>query len=224
MFKQGGTAEDYYQQMDELIGKLGPKCAAVGECGLDYDRLDYSDKQTQLKVFPMHFELAAKHRLPMYLHSRNCAEDFVRIVKENRKKFSTACVHSFTGGAAELKELLALDLYIGINGCSLKTEQNVEVMKLVPLDKLMIESRPAAHAADSPYCEINKTHFGYDKIKTHFDSRDKKKWTDAALVKSRNEPCKIVYSLFTQASRRSRRALQRPVGRRRRRCSLQEQR
>ncbi len=136
--------------MDELIGKLGPKCAAVGECGLDYDRLDYSDKQTQLKVFPMHFDLAAKHGLPMYLHSRNCSEDFVRIVRENRKKFSTACVHSFTGSVTELKELLAMDLYIGINGCSLKTEQNVETMKLVPLDRLMIESSCRTHQPTRP--------------------------------------------------------------------------
>lgn len=141
VFKKGGTVEAYYKKMDELISKLGNKVSAIGECGLDYDRLDYSDKETQHKVFPMHFDLAEKHKLPMYLHSRACPEDFVKIVKENRHKFSTACVHSFTGTEAELKELLALDLYIGINGCSLKTEENCKVAKQVPLDKLMIESR-----------------------------------------------------------------------------------
>lgn len=91
-------------------------------------------------MFPVHFDLAKKHNLPMYLHSRNCKADFVRIVKENRSKFSTGCVHSYTGDQEELEQLLELDLYIGVNGCSLKTEENIEVMKKIPLDRLMLES------------------------------------------------------------------------------------
>jgi TatD DNase family protein len=64
-------------------------------------------------VFPRHFELAEKYQLPMYLHSRNCEEDFLRIVKENRKRFPTGVVHSFTGTKSELKALIEMDLYIG---------------------------------------------------------------------------------------------------------------
>lgn len=55
------------------------------------------------RVFPPHFELAQKHGLPMYLHSRSTQGDFARIVRENRHKFSTGVVHSFTGDAEELK-------------------------------------------------------------------------------------------------------------------------
>ena len=44
----------------------------------------------------------------------------------------------------ELQELLQLDVYIGINGCSLKTDDNLAVMAAVPLDRLLIET-------DSPY-------------------------------------------------------------------------
>lgn len=127
--------------MDDLVAKLGDKCAAIGECGLDYDRLEYAPMDVQLKVFPMHFDLAQKHGLPMYLHSRNCKADFMKMVKDNRHKFSTGCVHSYTGDLDELKQLLAMDLYIGVNGCSLKTPENVEVMKHIPLDRLMLESR-----------------------------------------------------------------------------------
>ena len=76
----------------------------------------------------------------MYLHSRNCKDDFLKIVKENRHKFSTGVVHSFTGEISELKELLAMELYIGINGCSLKTIKNIETIKEIPLNRIMIES------------------------------------------------------------------------------------
>ena len=71
--------------MDELIERLGPSCAAVGECGLDYALLKYADKETQLNVFPGHFELAEKHNLPMYLHSRDCEEDFLSKNSRNVK-------------------------------------------------------------------------------------------------------------------------------------------
>jgi TatD DNase family protein len=81
----------------------------------------------------------------MYLHNRNTGNDFYDIVKQNRSKFSSGVVHSFTGPLDELKKILELDLYVGINGCSMKTSENLEVLKHIPLDKIMLET-------DSPYC------------------------------------------------------------------------
>jgi TatD DNase family protein len=49
-------------------------------------------------------------------------------------------VHSFTGTETELKEYLDLGLYIGVNGCSLKTDENLENVKKIPLDRIMLES------------------------------------------------------------------------------------
>jgi TatD DNase family protein len=88
----------------------------------------------------MHFDLAEKYKLPMYLHSRNCKEDFLKILKENRHKFSTGVVHSYTGDLEELNELINLGLYIGVNGCSFKTEENLKIVKQIPLDRIMIET------------------------------------------------------------------------------------
>jgi TatD DNase family protein len=63
-------------------------------------------------------------------------------------------VHSFTGTAEEMRELMDLGLYIGINGCSFKTAENCEVVKGVELSRLMIET-------DGPWCEVRPSHEGW---------------------------------------------------------------
>ena len=89
----------------------------------------------------------------MYLHNRNTGNDFYDIVKKNRNRFTSGVVHSFTGSKDEVKQIIELGLFIGLNGCSFKTAENLEVVKTIPVDKIMLET-------DSPYCEIRKSHAG----------------------------------------------------------------
>jgi TatD DNase family protein len=49
---------------------------AIGECGLDYDRLHFAPQATQLAHFELHFALAEEFGLPMFLHDRNTSDDF----------------------------------------------------------------------------------------------------------------------------------------------------
>jgi TatD DNase family protein len=121
----------------------------------------------------------------MYLHSRNTENDFYLITKENRYKFSNGVVHSFTEDEDVLQQYLSLDLYIGVNGCSLKTEENLNVVKKIPLDRIMLET-------DAPYCDIRNTHASYKYIKTSFDRIKKEKMKKGLICKDRNEPCMIV--------------------------------
>jgi TatD DNase family protein len=74
-----------------------------------------------LAAFRKHFTLAKKFKLPMYFHFREAKVDFIRIITENRSKFSTGVVHSYKGGLKEMKELINMGIYIGVNSCSLKT-------------------------------------------------------------------------------------------------------
>lgn len=112
-------------------------------------------------MFPLHFDLTEEFKLPMYLHSRACEEDFIRILKENRHRFPGGVVHSFSGTESELKEILNMGLYVGVNGCSLKTQENCEMVKKIPLDKMMLET-------DCPYCDIRNTHYSMQFVKSKF--------------------------------------------------------
>ncbi|KAJ2808021.1 hypothetical protein H4R20_001041 [Coemansia guatemalensis] len=194
-----GGADAYFAELRQLIDENRDKIVAVGECGLDYDRLQFSDKAAQNKYFLRQFELAEATGLPMFLHNRNTDGDFVRVIRENRHRFTGGVVHSFTGSVDEARELLALGLYIGINGCSLKTEENIAVVKEIPVDRLMLET-------DCPYCEIRPTHASHkllppasgataDKDSSGGwmapESRKKERWDSECMVKSRNEPCMI---------------------------------
>jgi TatD DNase family protein len=201
--KDKGGPSAYYDALDALItehscrGSSSGVVGAIGECGLDYDRLHFCPAEVQQRYFTMQFALAKKHHLPMFLHNRNTNGDFERIVREHRGDFTEGVVHSFTGTTEEMTALIDMGLFISINGCGLKTPENLEVAKAVPLDRLLIET-------DGPYCEIKNTHASREvlaalgaksvsqQLLAQFPVVNKKKFVEGALVRGRNEPCTLV--------------------------------
>lgn len=114
---------------------------AFGEIGLDYDRLHFAGKEQQLKCFEAQLEIAVNVQLPLFLHSRAAGEDFERLLSAKLPSLPKGgLVHSFTGTMEEMNSLVALGLDIGINGCSMKTEENLDVVKAIPLERLQIET------------------------------------------------------------------------------------
>lgn len=55
-------------------------------------------------------------KLPLFLHCRNAASDLVNILSRNRDLLNGGVVHSFDGSEEDMKSLLGLGYYIGING------------------------------------------------------------------------------------------------------------
>ena len=124
-----------------LESKKAGFAVAFGEIGLDYDRLFLSPKEPQLKYFEAQLDLAIDIQMPLFLHSRAASEDFERLVGSRLDKLPRGgLVHSFTGTMEEMNRLVALGLDIGVNGCSMKTEENLEVVKAIPLERLQIET------------------------------------------------------------------------------------
>lgn len=98
-------------------------------------------------------------------------------------------MHSFTGTKEEMLRLLDLGLNIGVNGCSLKTEENLEVVRHIPLDRIQIET-------DGPWCEIRPSHASAKYLKDAPPlpkAVKKEKWQKGCMVKGRNEPVAIAH-------------------------------
>lgn len=198
-FKGGPDA--YLSGLEALISKhRGGKgrVVAIGECGLDYDRTHFASPDVQKKYFRMQLSMAKKFQLPLYLHSRAAHADFVSILREEGfgsvgTGHPSGVVHSFTGTQEELKELISMGFYVGVNGCSLKTAENLSTTKMIPLDRILVET-------DAPWCSMTSTHAS----KAHTDTLPSElrelylpaatkpeKFVMGKPVKSRNEPASV---------------------------------
>ncbi|KAF8509936.1 hypothetical protein BU17DRAFT_55785, partial [Hysterangium stoloniferum] len=162
-FRAGPDA--YLAALDQLISqnlKGVGRVVAVGECGLDYDRTHLRHLKLNRSIFVLQLSLAKKYRLPLFLHSRAAHDDFVKILKEEgfgddggRKVGANGgVVHSFTGSVSELEEVMAMGFHVSVNGCSMKTKENLDVVKAIHPDRLMLETGKI----DAPWCTLTSTH------------------------------------------------------------------
>lgn len=155
------------ENLDEIFKLNNPRLIGIGECGLDYYRLEYSDKDTQKRIFKKQLDLQGKR---YFIHSRDSHRDLLEILSDYSVN---GVVHSFTGTVEESKDLIKKGYFIGINGCSLKSEEGLEVVRNLPLEHILVET-------DSPYCKIRASYAGYKYVKTIYNL--------PKILKKRNEP------------------------------------
>jgi TatD DNase family protein len=123
------------------------KVVAIGEIGLDYYYRPKSKtkleqlKQKQKEVFLQQLEMAEGLNLPVIIHCRMAHDDIIKILEN--KSGITGVVHCFTGNWEQAQKYMDLGFYIGINGIIFKFKID-EVIKKIPLDKILIET-------DCPY-------------------------------------------------------------------------
>ncbi len=141
-------ASDYDETATQIIEQClaQPYVVAVGECGLDYFR-NLAPAADQKRAFEAQLDIAEQSGAPVFLHQRDALDDFVTILGPRRSTIGRAVAHCFTGSAADLDALLALDLYIGITGWICDERRGLHLQKIVdriPTDRLLIET-------DAPY-------------------------------------------------------------------------
>ncbi|SEG76292.1 TatD family hydrolase [Paenibacillus sp. UNC499MF] len=121
------------------------KVVAIGEIGLDY-HWDTSPKDVQAKVFREQIRLARKVGLPIVIHNREAHQDIVHILREEKAAEVGGIMHCYSGSWETAKMCLDMNFHISFGGpiTFKNAKQPKEVLKQVPLDRLLIET-------DAPY-------------------------------------------------------------------------
>jgi TatD DNase family protein len=138
------NAKTFGPETPALLRELAVRreVAALGECGLDYNR-DYSPRDQQRRCFEAHLDLAQELGLPLFLHERDAFADFFGILKAYPEAGPRTVVHCFTGTGEALRAYLDLGCYIGVTGwlCDERRGQTLgDLLRYIPPDRLLLET------------------------------------------------------------------------------------
>ena len=115
---------------------------AIGEIGLDY-HWDTTFKEQQQEALREQMRWAEQYHLPVMIHSRDAAEDTLKILREfpNVK----GVMHCFSGSHEVAEQVVKMGYYLGIGGViTFKNCKLAEHLVGIPLERLVLET-------DAPY-------------------------------------------------------------------------
>lgn len=145
-----GVHPDYELQAEPSQAQLvalarHPKVVAIGETGLDYYRLK-GDLEWQRTRFRTHIRAARESGKPLIIHTREAAQDTLRIMQEEGADKIGGVMHCFTENLEVAQAAIGMNFYISFSG--IVTFKNAavikEVARQIPLDRILIET-------DAPY-------------------------------------------------------------------------
>lgn len=138
------VTDESFTELADLI-RVESKIRAVGEIGLDYHYMN-SEKDEQRAVMRRFVKLANEINKPVIIHDRDAGTECIDILKEENAGVVGGMVHCFTGSMDLAKLYLELGFYVSFTGIITfkKAEELRNVVKMVPLEKMMIET-------DAPY-------------------------------------------------------------------------
>ena len=143
-------SEENLASVEQLLSH--PKVVAVGEIGIDYF-YDTSPRDFQREIFAMQIDIAAKHGLPIVVHTRDSVQDAVDIVvaavhkhPQWRDKGKRGVFHCFTGSADQATTLFDHRFLVSYPGPITFKKNDVMAQTLgeIGIENIMVET-------DSPY-------------------------------------------------------------------------
>jgi TatD DNase family protein len=122
-----------------------PLTRGVGEIGLDY-HYDFSPREIQQEVFRVQIRLARQRRLPIVIHTREAEDDTFRVLADENAGEVGGVFHCFTGNREMARRALDTGFHLSLAGIVTfpRATELQEVARMVPLDRLLIET-------DSPF-------------------------------------------------------------------------
>lgn len=160
-----GQAKTIRELSSEMFNELknlarNEKVVAIGEIGLDYfshtdQKITEAQKENQKNGFVAQIKLAKEYGLPVIIHCRDAYKDCYKVLvnfieslpRDERSEFYAA-FHCYGGNLEFTKKLLKLDnIFFSFTGnitYAKAGSEIIEVIKAIPMDKIMLET-------DCPY-------------------------------------------------------------------------
>lgn len=126
------------------------KVVAIGEIGLDY-YWDNESHDIQKEWFIRQLNLARELDLPVIIHSRDAAEDTLKIMKEHAQGLR-GVIHCFSYSKELAEEYVKMGFHIGVGGVvTFKNGKKLkEVVEAIPLERILLET-DCPYLAPEPY-------------------------------------------------------------------------
>lgn len=145
--------EEFTQEYDELVKHR--KVVAMGECGLDYARLENVEveKVRQKNLFEQQIEFGVKHDKPLMIHCRDAYDDCIAILRYKQQQYGEKVrgnFHFFTSPIEVAKQCLDIGFTVSFTGPITFVSEYSEIVKYVPLERMMAET-DAPFASPAPY-------------------------------------------------------------------------
>jgi TatD DNase family protein len=137
--------DNYKEELEIIRAKLfNGKYVGVGEIGMDkyWDLAHINEQEIALKI---QLEWANELKLPVALHTRNCTQEVIDIVRDLKLPNAKGIFHCFGGTLDEAKQIIDLGFYLGIGGTvSFKNAGVDKIISEIDLKHIVLET-------DSPY-------------------------------------------------------------------------
>ena len=139
--------EDAASQLPTLLELAArPKVVGIGETGLDYF-YDSSPRDVQQESFRRHLRACRETGLPAIVHTRDADDDTIRILREEGGgQGLKGLLHCFSSSRQLAEQALEIGFHISFSGIVTfkKSEELRETARIVPLDRMLVET-------DAPY-------------------------------------------------------------------------
>lgn len=129
----------------EALAQSSPRVRAIGEIGLDYYWVkDPEERRFQAELFRAQMRLAKRLNLPVIIHDREAHLDCLTIAEQYPGM--RGVFHCYSGSTEFAMRLLELGYDLSFTGVLTykNAKKAVEVVRAVPLERIMIET-------DAPY-------------------------------------------------------------------------
>jgi len=133
------------------------KVVAIGECGLDYFRVEphlfNEERERQIELFEQHIALAIELEKPLMVHCRDAFSDVKSVIKKQIADMPAevpGILHFFTGTKEDAKTFLDFGFMFTFGGLITFNREFDEILRYIPKERILLET-DAPFVAPEPY-------------------------------------------------------------------------